>query len=262
MKQALLRTLKALLSKWYLVVFIALLDIAFLYLFGRAYAEIFQQMSLHLNTINVYLQQSVGTLMQTNDAAALEAGLAQFETAVAAIKVLMLRVLAVLLGYWLVFEGIAWYFSYRLAGVNKNIIDYVWRFALVTLAGLALYVGLGYVVIQLSVQSFASAVPLIGQSGINLLSAIVALILAYLLLVAYSVLEKGFWKKWYAAAFKRITSTGLAYVLGLVVLFILAKILGLVFETRNIMLSLAYAVLILLPAVTALRVLMIEVIKK
>ncbi|HSU72286.1 MAG TPA: hypothetical protein VLJ21_00370 [Candidatus Binatia bacterium] len=262
MKHALLRTWRALVSRWYLVLLVVAIDIAFLYFFGRTYAGIFQQISTHLNTINALLQQSIGTFAQSNDATALELGMAQFNAEVAFVESTILQVIAYLAGYWLVCEGIAWYFVYRIADVKTRVVDFAWRFALATVAGLALFVGWISLIVWLSVKTFSSPVPLIGQSELNLIAAIGGLVLAYLLLVAYSVLEKGFWKKFSRAAFKRITTTGLAYVLGLVVLFVLAKLLGVIFATRNILLAFAFAVIILLPAMTALRVFLIEIIKE
>jgi uncharacterized membrane protein len=262
MKSAIRRTFQFLLKRWYLVLLVVILDIAFLYYFGRTYAAIFTDVSAHLNTINGILQQSVGTFTQNNDPNALGFGLDQFNTEVAYVKSTIITMLEYLFCFWLGFEGVVWYFIYRIADVKKHVFDYAWRFILATIGGFALFVAWGSAVVWLSVKVFSSPVPLVGQTGLNIISGIIAFVLLYLVLVAYSVLEKGFWKKWFAAAIRRITTTGLAYVCGVIAIFVLAKILGLILDTHNILLGLAYAVIVLLPAVAALRAFMIEVIKE
>jgi|GEM_PF-6338414 len=259
MNSAILNTKHHLLQRWPLLLLMVVFEIAFLFLLPMAVVPVFQTIAIEQAELNALLQQGVGEFVQTNEDAALAAihdqAVRQFEI----IQRGIVKILLYLLAYWLVFHGIIWWLAHRIAG-NRHGWDFIWRFGLTTIVGFAVMVGAIGGMVSLAAYQFNSAVPLIGQFGMNLLTGIVALILLYFLLVAYCVLGKGFWKKCYVASIKKITTTGLAYVVAIFLVYVFGKLLIWLFSQHR-MLALAYAFVILLPLVAKLRVFLIEVVK-
>lgn len=247
-------------KKWYLVALIVICDILFLFFFGRSYAMQFQQLSTQMETMNALLQQGIGGFVESNDAASLIAVQDQLKAIYWVIGKGIAQILATLLLYWTIFEGLGWFAAHKIVA-PKKFLDFAWRFALVTVAGFIAIFGTAAVMAYLTTNALASPVPLIGQTGMNLLTTILVFALFYFLLVAYGVVEKGFWKKFYHASIKKITSTGLVYVLGIVGIFLLGKLMVWV-HARHVLLSFAFAIFILLPFIAALRVFFIETIKE
>ncbi|MBI4145098.1 hypothetical protein HY493_02725 [Candidatus Woesearchaeota archaeon] len=261
MKQAFFRTLETIKMHWYLILLIVALDIAFLYAFGKVYASIFQTTAAHLDTINQLLQGSIGQFTTTSDPGALNIGIEQFNQEVAFVKLGIAYILGYLLLFWLAFQGPAWYIIHRITG-KPRLPRFALRFVLTTIIGFAAFVGILIGIVALSFKTFSSPLPLIGQGGINTLAAIAVLALAYLVFVAYALPDNvQFWRSFVRTAFRRITTTGLAYVLVLIVLAVLYAIMIWVLK-QNVLAGFAFGAIILLPIFAALRVFFVESIKE
>lgn len=257
MEHAFSRTIGTLKKRWYLILLIVALDIAFLYAFGKTYANIFRVLAGHLDTINQLLQGSIGQFTTTSDPSALNIGIEQFNQEVAFVKLGIAYILGYFLLFWLLFQGPVWYIIHRMTG-KPRVSRFALRFALTTVIGFAAFVGILIGIVALSFKAFSSPLPLIGQGGINTLAAIAALLLNYFVLVAYALPDNvPFWKSFVMTAFRRITTTGLYYVIVLIALAVLYASMIWILK-QNIMIGFAFGAIILLPIYAALRVFFVE----
>jgi hypothetical protein len=267
MKSAFLKTLRDIRARWYLVLVIVFVDVLFFYFFGKTYATIFQEVSVHLDTINALLQTSIGGLTQNQDPNALQIGIEQFTAEFTAVKLGIVQILTWLWGFWTFLQGGAWYAAHQIAGTVREkrffrrTWTFIWQFVVATLVGYGVFLALLGGILKLSFIAFSNPIPLLGQTGINLIAGIGAFVFLYFLTTSYAAIGAGFVKRFLRAAFYNFTDTGLAYVITLGILFLLGQTLALI-AASNVILALAFGIIIVLPVGAALRVFLVEVVRE
>lgn len=259
MKPVLAATGKALKKYWYLILLIVLVDIGFLYGFGKTYAIIFQELTIHLNAINDLLQQSVGTFTQTSDPSALNIGIDAFNEELNVVYRGILKILGNLFAFWFVSQGIIWTILHRMIG-TKIRWPFVGRFAATTVVGFLLFVGILAGGVYLSFKTFSAQIPLIGQNGINILVAIASFIFLYLLFAAYAVCDQQkFFRKWGSALKKRRVMLSFVFLIAIIAILYEALLrIG----AGSVPWAFAFGIFIILPVLAVLRLLFLETIKE
>ena len=238
-----------------LLILIVVLDIFFLYSFGKVYFTEFQVLSLDLQKLNVLLQSGLGEMVSANDASNVALDVAAFDAIVRSIYFNIARVLGFLFLFWTAFQGSVWYFCHRIVGKARALPDFFWRFALVSIVAFLIFLLILSGAMLLAFKSASDPLPLIGRTGISLLAAIAMLILYYFVMVAYSVLCHGaFWKRFTHASIYHMAKNGISYVgmlLSLGVCYIIASWLA---KSDYILVAMSFVLFVLLPVVAFWRV--------
>ncbi len=245
-------------KSWPLLILVVVLDIFFLYSFGKVYFTEFQVLSLHLGKLNALLQSGLGAMVSTNDASNISLDVAAFDAATHAIYWSIARVLGFLFLFWTIFQGSAWYFCHRIVGQTRKFPSFFLRFALVSLAGFILFLAILSGAMLLAFKSASDPFPLIGRTGISIIAASFVLIIYYFLTIAYSVLCHGsFWKRFKHASIYHIATNGGWYALMLVTLAILYLIIAWLAESY-VLIAMSVVLFVLLPVISVWRVFFIS----
>lgn len=233
--------LHSLRKNWPLLFLVIMLDIFFLYAFGKVYVVEFQTLSVHMSKMNALLQTSLGEFMQTEDTNDLQVDFVEFDRVMRLIYANIARVLLYLFTFWTLFQGCSWYFCMRMAQKQVNVAKYVWRFILISVVGFLGFLGIFAGAIYLAYKSTSTTIPLVGHDGIVIIAIAALLILMYGVFVGYSVPLKRWWHnaKNYkvAVTYVSVIILGVIFQYGLVwlaqkgVLFALIAAIGIVLPT-------------------------------
>ena len=243
--------LHSLRKNWPLLFLVIILDIFFLYAFGKVYIAEFQTLSVHMSRMNALLQDSLGTFTQTEDTNDLQVDFVEFDKVMRLIYESIARVLLYLFLFWTLFQGANWYFCTRMAQHNIAVPKFIARFVSVTLVGFLGFLGIFSGAIYAAYKSTETPIPFIGHDGIVIIAVTALLVLLYAVFVAYSVPLKRWWH-----TFKNYK---------VAITYISIVLLGVVFQyslvwlaQKDVLFMLIAAIVVVLPTFVLARVFFIK----
>ena len=239
------------------IVLSVIIDLVFIFIFFSASAVIFEGMSENIIGISGVFQEYNSEISEdltsNQDVRDVLSDLPDFSTYYQ--NLLQLTFIWFILLYicWSLFQGV----NFWLAQKKTKLISYLKRFFLVNILWIFCIILLFLLTIRLSVNQIGSFVPVISQTGINIILLILFLILGYFVLISYSIpLKKTFkigiknWKK-------------ILPVYGIsIVSLVIGVILFIQLLNFNYSLGLFFALVILLPLVYFLRVYVLDRIER
>lgn len=236
---------------WVLVFLVIILDVFFLYSFGKVYVAEFQELSVHMTKLNALLGSSMAQVAQTENPEDLNVDLVAVEAIAKQIYAGIARVFGFLLLFWLAFQGSSWFFCTRMAEHKLKPLDFFARFSVVSVIGFVgfvlIFAGTMYLALKLS----TATLPLIGHDGVVVIAIAAVLVLLYGVVVGYAVSLKRWWKA------VRNYKHALTYV-GIVILFVLLYAVTLYLAKVSVWYGLSAAVFVVLPVLVLSRVYFIK----
>lgn len=251
-----------------IVALCGMIDIAFFIALAFAHYEILKRLAGFVQVLMEELQNTLAGAIAQEDITQFKPALmksAGFLTAYHQIlKFIIILLIAVFL-IWIVFKSINWYLANRIVKGKINFKSYAKYFALYSLLwffGLILILA---IFVSLTSYSTSQMLPLIGQTGTKILTAVLILVLAYFAFISFALIPKVKFKEVFIKGAKKWKQIIPAYITLLIITFLAGCIpikIALWQNPAAYWLTLAFILLISLPALSYGRIYISLIINK
>ncbi len=246
---------------------LVLVDFIFYYILTRIQVELFIKAGESVKAVSNIIQSQVQELSEA-ELVQLSKFLMQNPEFVShykqIIKYIGLFLLSVLL-IWIVLKGINWFLTGRMLGQKISLKDFALKFILLSLFWFVFYLIIIVLLAKLFSGTTVTIFPLISAQTATAISFAILLFITYFSLISFAKIEgKGalsILKDTFATGFKKIKKIIPAYILTLIFLFVTATLPMTLFKLHY-MVSIAFIILVTLPALTLSRIYFISVIRK
>ena len=175
------------------VIILILIDIAFFICMSAAYTKVWEKAMVHANAVmemmNINIAQLVDVQSQ-EQLAMLAAQHSGFMAHYQQIGYYVGMLLASLLAFWCIFQGVNWFLTEGMARKEQRFWKYVGKFTLLSFIWWLVFLFIAGIGTKMSFQASMSTLPIVGKTGVSILMTVLMFILFCISFTSYTLIPK------------------------------------------------------------------------